>query len=977
MKQIFPTQPSTIKQIGTETITKKQYEELVEIVNNYKNDFDLAVSQLNTFKEELRQHVVTDNVDTSTLSAETIDTLIISTDTLEVNNISDFIDLLTKSIQNGSLKVQFNPDSFTVLFDNNKSIEVKPNEVLIYKNLAIDGDIDVNGSIAADNAELDGDLTVHGNVVFDNPPEQIDANLTGTTSIENADIENAVIDTAQITHIEGTEAQLQQIVTDILEADIFLNNDYTRIAHNYHKHEPQQVQASLQDYWIVIPNFKNGEYYLYSECGEELDWSFECFNSIDNPMFRWSERSLNRIKQVILQNFDDGTARIVLRIGATNELAKIYCASNSFEIAHYTTGWNSPTIYNYRPYTEGKEVDINDLKGTYIPNATYAGEFHAEGMVVDNFIFNKLFVKERIGFPVESGTENYDVGKEGDYITNVYDEEADETRVEWVSPTNNKTPTAAIERDKLITEATLGNYTGEMTSERAETVVNDYDSLVADGTYYYKDGGNYVAITSKSTETNRSEYIVNALTQDDADVLVAQGVYLFEDPDYVAITSIDVENKTINGTDYSAEWETMSIYGHEVVRYFINDTYLVTFPLTVYGTTSTEYNVKHLGDDTTVHGSIDVTEDADIEGNITVEGDTRTKHIYDGATIPDDLPNDSLVIDDTDEKLYRKRDFVIEDQTVSKFDELAVKNSDYADWADMNGKPVVYNKDRDAIEPSDALTIDNLEVDDLKVNNNLDVGNDVRIAGDLYVSGTTHTVTEETIESKSDTIVLREGNPNGLLPGQQSGIIINNYDGNDNDLSIVSDETGTLRVGTGTGTSTVLTNVAYNSSTGKWYSFVIGPDDEKVYTEITPQPSGAITATTGKTEEDPYTVYDSVTFTVIDKTTLQPILTRDEEANMADNGILVFDKDNVKAKTLPVPTVSGQVLTAEYDDAADEMGYQWKDPSASIFRFATYTDYQTALAILPGNEGYIPDGSLIIIDGDHNYLRGPDGYVEP
>ena len=977
MRKLYSTDQDNIRKLNAVDnwhFTEEQYNALIRAIERIDVKADATESELETYKHNLEQSItsVTGTFDNVNADVATLERIVSNAVNATDINVTNRIEALRGLITN----LESNIATINTLQATNATIETASIDTLTGDNITITGtlkahDVDIDTfSPSVINTE---DLTATNATVTN---ETVTESTIGTANITDADVTNADVDNLTSDKATISEADLEHINTHYITHNKLYNNQTISSA---------SVSAD-NDFWIVLPKFSNGTYNLIAtdtvedeETTSNIKWSMEIMNSTQNIAFRWSVNDeFGYLKDVdLIKDIETGLEFIQIHGNTNGEALYLHSYCNSYDTV------NPPTIYAIKKYEATdplKHFEFNRAAGTWLPNSIFAGEFHADSMIIDETIFEKITLNHDFFLPAAydqyGNPINYTKGTPGQYITPVLDEYG-HTGIQWKDPIDNRTPSDVNETINLITEATLGNYTGEMTSERTETVVNDYASLVTDGTYYYKDGDNYVAIVSKSTETYRAEYAVNALTQDDADVLVAQGVYLFEDPDYVAITSIDVENKTINDTDYSADWETMSIYGHEVLSYYVNDTYLVTFPLTVYGSTSIEYNIKHLGDDTTVHGSIDVSEDADIEGNLTVEGDTRTKHIYDGETIPNDLPNDSLVIDDTDEKLYRKRDFVIEEQTVSKFDELAVKNSDYTDWADMDGKPVIYNKDRDALEPSDTLTIDNLEVDDLKVNNNLDVGNDVRIAGDLYVSGTTHTVTEETIESKSDTIVLREGNPNGLLPGQQSGIIINNYDGNDSDLSIVSDETGTLRVGTGTGTSTVLTNVAYNSSTGKWYSFVIGPDDEKVYTEITPQPSGAITATTGKTEEAPYTVYDSVTFTVIDKTTLQPILTRDEEADMSDNGILVFDKDNVKAKTLPVPTVSGQVLTAEYDDVADKMGYQWQDPSASIFRFTTFTDYQAALAIPPGNRGYIPDGSLIIIEGDYNYLRGPDGYVEP
>ena len=52
-----------------------------------------------------------------------------------------------------------------------------------------------------------------------------------------------------------------------------------------------------------------------------------------------------------------------------------------------------------------------------------------------------------------------------------------------------------------------------------------------------------------------------------------------------------------------------------------------------------------------------------------------------------------------------------------------------------------------------------------------------------------------------------------------------------------------------------------------------------------------------KTEEDPYTVYTDAVFLAIDKTSLEPVLTRDEEVDMTQCGITYWDATNTKAKS--------------------------------------------------------------------------------
>lgn len=166
-----------------------------------------------------------------------------------------------------------------------------------------------------------------------------------------------------------------------------------------------------------------------------------------------------------------------------------------------------------------------------------------------------------------------------------------------------------------------------------------------------------------------------------------------------------------------------------------------------------------------------------------------------------------------------------------------------------------------------------------------DFGEDVHIAGDLYVNGVSHVVDEETIETPSNEIMLRQNATTGLANTEISGILINKYNGTDS-LTVGTDNMGTLRVGTGIGTSTSYATICHNQSENKWYV-----SD----TEVTP--AGVLQSYATKTEEDPYTVYTDAVFLAIDKTSLEPVLTRDEEVDMTQCGITYWDATNTKAKT--------------------------------------------------------------------------------
>lgn len=83
----------------------------------------------------------------------------------------------------------------------------------------------------------------------------------------------------------------------------------------------------------------------------------------------------------------------------------------------------------------------------------------------------------------------------------------------------------------------------------------------------------------------------------------------------------------------------------------------------------------------------------------------------------------------------------------------------------------------------------------------LDTTGNVHIAGDLTVDGKTTTVHTEEVTTESNTITLRDGATTAIQPGEVSGIEIENYDGNGTTLQVAVDNEGTLRIGTDIGSS--------------------------------------------------------------------------------------------------------------------------------------------------------------------------------
>lgn len=348
-----------------------------------------------------------------------------------------------------------------------------------------------------------------------------------------------------------------------------------------------------------------------------------------------------------------------------------------------------------------------------------------------------------------------------------------------------------------------------------------------------------------------------------------------------------------------------------------------------------EYPIVNLGDGTLVHGTF------------------KSNHIYDGdaATLPSTLPDGSIVVlDSTDtynevtindvsdydpniqyynnthqpitvtydevndtweidgvivntpfqvwtketikSKPTRKR--TDPNTTNAVYDEIAAYDS-RADYTLANGNVMVYDKPTNTIKPAKDINLGNVVMDHLLVNEN------AHIKGDLYVDGVMHTVEEETITSSSDKIILRANNDTSL-GNDTSGIIINNYDGNDHSLELSTSSDGTLKVGTGELTIYTYSDIYQSLANDKWYT------DEELTVEV--EPEGYLKAWSNVEKTDTYVHYEDAEFAKLHNSTLEPIMTRDEDVNLDDNALLRWDRDDTEAKTIALPQHEEDFLTA-------------------------------------------------------------------
>ena len=381
---------------------------------------------------------------------------------------------------------------------------------------------------------------------------------------------------------------------------------------------------------------------------------------------------------------------------------------------------------------------------------------------------------------------------------------------------------------------------------------------------------------------------------------------------------------------------------------------------------------------------------SDISKDLTVGEKAKLPNIYNGPALTDEekaaLKDETLLIDEN--KISRK---------TTKAGTVQIKP--FVPYDENNGaenSPLVYDPVNDVLKKATGdidipgnltvggnnnitgnttingtLAAGNTVLDGtLDVSGNTKITGDAFISGDLTISGTVHSVDQEEVVADGDTITLRANNNLPLATGQVSGIVVNKYNGTD-DLTVATGNDGTLRVGTAAGTDTEYTNIALNHSDGKYYKY-----ENDTYTLIDPQPSGNMTAWTGKEEVEGYTHYATATFTVVDTTTLSPIATRDEEENMNDGGVVVWDADTISMKTVPLPTNNAQALVSKWTEDPDThiitKGYEWKSNvgGGGLAFVGTRAEYEVAKLIPEGKDGYIGPQTLVTITDEDEIVEG-------
>lgn len=309
--------------------------------------------------------------------------------------------------------------------------------------------------------------------------------------------------------------------------------------------------------------------------------------------------------------------------------------------------------------------------------------------------------------------------------------------------------------------------------------------------------------------------------------------------------------------------------------------------------------------------------------------------------------------------IYRKS---TDSDTCAHLNEVAVLTDD--PLVDLTCGLIKYDANTHSLTSTTCAELENLEVDNLQVNCNANINGclsvqcDVTINGDLRVAGTTYTTCEETLSTNSDNIVLRQNASQGLANGEYSGIIVNKYNGTSS-LALVSDNTGTARVGTSVGSDTTYADIYLAAN--KWYT------DAELTTEV--QPAGDLMSWDSAEETVDYVHYVNAIFTAFNYTSAEPIATRDEVSNMCDGAPTVWDASCTRLVTNAASNGDQKFVTVYYDPSDPTCGfcYAWVNdvPKAVLCCYATCADYLADVA-------NICAGYQVVIMDETSYVEGED-----
>lgn len=883
MKEIFPSKDKNNASMSPnqQAITNQQYEDLVRRTNEAVCCAAAACQCVSDFNSN-PDLCKSGSVNASTVNTPTVNTTTVNAST--VNAITNNVDCI--KFDNGNYITEDNyklpgiqGDSTSTNVSNLNACNVNVNNGHFNNCLSstiITGDvIAASQCLAASHAQAN---EIHGNC----------ATFT-RGNFTNASVENATIDCATICELNTSNINIDNIEADSISVTCAEANYITHLS------DPQYITQELADtgdYWILLPIFTNGNFFIQANNdGEKMLWSTEITNSLKNIQIRWSQDDYLYIKDFKIAEDARGASVLQIHANLNNETAKLYHQSIS------TSNTDQLAIYSTDQLPETEAFNVDKLTGTWIQDIIFTNTINVKNLEMDNVAVDCVTICKQLrltcGYEEQGGVDVPVVtaGTCNQYVQNK--EQGHGVVPTWVTPAN----IVQCCNEAFIMSCDIANYNGTAKSADAGTYTSynvenaisseswEYDSEAGyyinphTNIYYSSDNQNYDNVIGAGYDAEEHAFYVNAEnTHVAVDSLSTKFYEYHEGTNFYPVTQLGNET-CVHG---SAEIECNLSVGnnvtveHSLTSCCFNDSDLnkhVTDGITNVKAPSMEYcfiqcscgdgwypgscvwnrgfygnTVKYTikSPYTKVYACIEGTLHGPFDMLCTPYSTTDGKIVYCGY-YNGQLTEEAFWCAPRVSSQYVWACWYCRDEAWTKQPEfLRAKDGKYNRLAVYSNAsltdkcPVIYDAVDDSIKTTDNLGVSCATIDSLT-------------AGKAYICEL-HAVTEVQEQSTSDYLTLRTNNATSLTNEQHSGLLVNNYDGS-HMAGVVVDCEGTLRVGDGTKDNDIYPSIYYNTVDGKWYKDEACTIEEEVI--------GTLTAWDSREEIDEVIHYTNAVFTTV------------------------------------------------------------------------------------------------------------------
>ena len=664
----------------------------------------------------------------------------------------------------------------------------------------------------------------------------------------NLDVTNLNADTLSANCFTPSSIDTEEITAETA--------DFQNITHLSNPQYITQELADTGDYWILLPIFTNGNFFIQANNDDEkMLWSTEITNSLKNIQIRWSQDAYNYIKDFKIAEDARGASVLQIHANLNNETAKLYHQSIS------TSNTNQLAIYSTDQLPDAEAFNVNKLTGTWIQDIIFTNTLNVKNLEMDNVAVDCVSICKELRLPNGydySNPENPEPilckGELNQYVQNKCQDLG--VVPTWVTPA----PIVETSCTDLMMSCDIAKYDGSAKTANCRNQEISYCSAMRFNwccEYDYEAGIQCIIVP-------------NTVCIMEIGTCVPVSYGIFQRNVYAGCANLcwySAENCELN--------VPFRIFGSDYYYCFYQEYYSCSYP------------IIHLGGDNVnchscVHGFLDVSRNLCVCGCCNrLSGETTVTTLYaSNGRLASRYCENSRCLSNW------SGDWKIGNASTGGY----VAPIDCL-YDASNNNPIIWDGAVKTLKRSDKIELNCADIENLSVH------------GDLYVDGTMHVDDVETVETTGNFLMTRTNCNSGLSANETSGIVVNNYDGCDKPIAVVSDCTGTVRVGEAQKTETSYSTAIYNKSTDTW--------TDGTWATITP--TGVLTKWDSKSEDGNYITYTNAVFTDIsvgNVTNLQPILTRNEANAMTDTGLMKWDATNSRAVTIDAPTCDEQVLTA-------------------------------------------------------------------